>query len=211
MSDLSDRSIHAIDPQRQAELRRKAASRLKGAKAAEGSSSQAIDALTVLHALASSPQTASDALTLLHELQVYQVELDLQAQQLQESRDELESALRRKTELYDQQPVGAFTVDAQRKVLELNRTGASMLGIRHGDAQGRSLDAFISADGVRLLRAAVARIDAGQPRQAAGRFTLCTSDGVQQQVMANVGQDTTAGQYLVSLAAANEEGTSVAA
>jgi hypothetical protein len=37
----------------------------------------------VLHALASSPQTAADALTLLHELQVHQVELDLQAQELQ--------------------------------------------------------------------------------------------------------------------------------
>jgi hypothetical protein len=96
-----DLPVPAIEPERLADLRSRAASRLTGLAATKGSTASAADALSVLHALASSPQTAADALTLLHELQVHQVELDLQAQELQESRAELESALRRQIELYD--------------------------------------------------------------------------------------------------------------
>ena len=114
-----------------------------------------------MHALASSPQTAPDALALLHELQVHQVELDLQAQELKEARAELESALRRQTELYDFQPVGCFTLDSRLAVHELNQAGADMLGVARDGAYGLGLSAFGSTESALLLRSALASVDTG--------------------------------------------------
>jgi len=204
MAVLSDPTVHAIESQRLADLRRRAASRLTGTAATLGTTARAADALTVLHALASSPETAPDALTLLHELQVHQVELDLQAQELQESRAELESALRRQIELYDFQPVGCFTIDPRGVLHELNQTGANMLGIGRDDAYGMSLDAFVCADSARRLRSAMSNVDAGV-RQPAFLLKLSSKDGPERPVLANIGADPAAKRYLVSLANAGDQ------
>lgn len=143
---------HALEPERLADLRGRAASRLAGAAATKGSPARMADALSALHSLASSPNTASDALALLHELQVHQVELELQAEELRESRAELESALRHQFDLYDGQPVACFTIDLRLVVHELNRTASEMLGVAREDAQGAGLADFLSADGQRTLR-----------------------------------------------------------
>jgi PAS domain-containing protein len=196
---MSDPAVQAIEPDRLADLRSRAASRLTGAAATKGSTAGAADALTVLHALASSPDTASDALTLLHELQVHQVELDLQAQELHESRSELESALRRQIELYDFQPVGCFTIDPRLVLLELNQTGADMLGTGREDLYGLPLDAFLCAESARRFRSAISSIDAGL-RRASCRLTLRPKAGPECPVLASIGQAPAANRYLVSLA-----------
>jgi PAS domain-containing protein len=201
MSELSD---HAIEAERRAELRSRAASRLSGTAATKGATARAADALTVLHALASSPATASDALTLLHELQVHQVELDLQAQELRESRAELESALRRQIELYDFQPVGCFTVDPRGVLHELNQTGADMLGIGRDDAYGLPLDAFFSTESAHRFRSAISSVDLGV-RRTSCLLELCPKDGPERQVLASIGADPAANRYLVSLANAGDE------
>jgi PAS domain-containing protein len=201
---MSDLSNHAIEPERLADLRSRAASRLTGLAAAKGSTASSVDALTVLHALASSPRTAPDALTLLHELQVHQVELDLQAQELRESRAELESALRRQIELYDFQPVGCFTVDARGVLHELNQTGADMLGIGRDDANELPLDAFLCAESARRLRSAIASVDAGVRRPSC-LLRLCPKGGPEQQVLASIGTDPAGKRYLVSLTNARDE------
>jgi PAS domain S-box-containing protein len=204
MSDLLDLSVHAIEPERLADLRSRAASRLTGTAATKGSTARAADALTVLHALASSPDTASDALTLLHELQVHQVELDLQAQELRESRAELESALRRQNEIYDCQPVGCFTIDARGVVHELNQSGADLLGIGRDDAYGLSLDAFFNADSARRFKAAISSVDAGVRRPSC-RLTLCPKNGPERPMRAHIGPDPAANRYLVNLTDAGDE------
>jgi PAS domain-containing protein len=196
--------VSALELERLADLRSRAASRLTGTAGTKGSTARAADALTVLHALASSPETAADALTLLHELQVHQVELELQAQELQESRAELESALRRQIELYDYQPVGSFTIDPRLVLHELNRTGADMLGIGRDDALGLPLDAFFSTESARRLRSAIAGLDAST-RQASCRLKLCPKDGPERSVLASVGADPAANRHLVSLTNAGDE------
>lgn len=196
-------SVHAIEPERLADLRSRAASRLTGTAATKGSAARAADALTVLYGLASSSETASDALTLLHELQVYQVELDLQAQELQESRVELESALRRQAELYDCQPVGCFTIDAAMVLHELNQTGADMLGVSRDDGVGLRLSTFLCADGTRGLGAAMSRVDAGG-RPPSCLLTLRPKAGPDRAVVASLGVDPAANRYLVSLMAAHD-------
>jgi PAS domain-containing protein len=191
-------SVPAIETQRLAELRGRAASRLAGLASTKGSTARSADALSVLHALASSPSTAADALTLLHELQVHQVELDLQEQELQESRAELEHALRRQVQLYHHQPVGSFTVDPGFVLHELNQTGADMLGLACDDALGLPLDAFFSVESARRFKLATSGLDAST-RRASLQVRLQPKSGPERQVVASISADPAARRFLVSL------------
>lgn len=199
MSNLTDLTSRPRGSQGLVELRLRAAARLTGAAATKGSTAGSADALAALHALASSHETAPDALALLHELQVLQVELDLQAQDLYESRAELETALRRQIELYELQPVGSFTIDARLQLVELNLSGAAMLGLSRAEAIGLPLESFLGADSPPRLRAALASLAAGQ-RVVSCRLALSPRRGPAAQVSAHIGKDATAGRYLVSLA-----------
>lgn len=204
---MSDLTVHALELDRLTDLRSRATSFLTGAAATKASPIRAADALAVLHALASSPTTASNALTLQHELQVYQVELDLQAQELRESRAELESALQRQIELYDFQPVGCFTVDARLTLHELNLTGADMLNIERDDAYGRPFDAFLCPDSARRFRLAISNVGssvgADAPRPSC-RLTLRPRTGPERPVLVSIGADPVTNRYLVNLT--NSEG-----
>lgn len=142
-------------------LRAQAVSRLTGhgpAVSYEG----ATKAFGVLHELASSPSTAADALALLHELQVHQVELDVQAEELRASREELESTLQRHVQRYDALPVGCFTIDQAGTLHELNLTGAEMLGAEREALLGQTLVGRFTRESERLLRAMVSSASAGQ-------------------------------------------------
>ncbi len=200
---MSDLPVHAIEPERLAELRSRAASRLTGGAATKGATARAADALSVLHALASSPATASDALTLLHELQVHQVELDLQAQELQESRAELESALRRQVQLYDYQPAGCFTIDSRCILHELNRTGADMLGLGREEGFGLPLDAFLCADSASRFREALSQLGT-RAEHPACLLVMRPRALPQRRVLANMCIDPASKRYLVNLTYAGE-------
>ncbi len=65
----------------------------------------------------------------LHELQVYQIELELQNTELLAARDRMEVLLESYTDLYDFAPVGYFSLDEQGVILEVNLTGATLLGV----------------------------------------------------------------------------------
>jgi len=137
---------------KQAELRSQAIARLTGASAQPPVRADTSSALAVLYELASTPETAPNALALLHELQVHQVEVELQDEELRRSREELEAALNRQTQLYDQAPAGYFTVDRDTVVSELNLTGAGLLGVEPDYLRGRSLDSFLTPDSARELK-----------------------------------------------------------
>lgn len=157
------------------------------------------DALVVLHQLASSPDTAVDALALLHELQVYQVELDLQAEELRASRYELESSLRRQIELYDHLPVGCFTVDRAFVVQELNLTGARMLGIERDDAFGWPLENYFVPDSASTLRQLISSVVHGD-KGATATLQLTSGGGAGPLVRCQVGADPQGDHVFVVLA-----------
>ena len=90
-----------IKAESQAELRLRALQRLTGENGSHDGRLNASAAFQVLHDLASSPSTSAAALALLHELQVYQVELDLQDEELRRSRAELEATLIRQVQVYE--------------------------------------------------------------------------------------------------------------
>jgi len=131
---------------------------LSGRDNPERDRASAAQALKVLHDLASSQASAADAIALLHELQVYQVEMDLQDEELRRSRAELEAVLVRQTQLYDCAPVGLFTVDRDTALTELNLTGARLLGFERAALLGRTLHSFLAPQSGRALDAMLTRV-----------------------------------------------------
>lgn len=105
-----------------------------------------IEALKLLHDLASAPTTASDALKLLHELQVHQVELDLITVQNAAEHSETADQLARYKALYDHAPIGYFVVDLDGgHIIEGNPAGARLLGIPHEQLEDHPFVSFFVA------------------------------------------------------------------
>jgi PAS domain S-box-containing protein len=69
-----------------------------------------------------------DVDALIHELQVHQIELEMQNEELRNSRIELEKLHEKYYDLYNLAPVGYFTLDATSAIIEVNATGAELLG-----------------------------------------------------------------------------------
>lgn len=120
-----------------------------------------LDALSLLHKLASSPGSAGDALKLLHELQVHQVELDLQHEQLEASERELTEDLIHSARLYDFAPVGYFSVSPQGKIKRVNVAGAALCGEDRAELIGRRVDDFLAPESRPDLEKLVAQVRDG--------------------------------------------------
>jgi len=74
------------------------------------------------------PETREEALRLIQELQIHQIELEMQNEELQNSRIAVEELLDQYTNLYDLAPVGYFTLDREGRIRRVNLTGANLLG-----------------------------------------------------------------------------------
>src|ERR1700692_2036205 len=173
-----------IEAESEADLRLRALQRLTGKNGSHDARLNASAAFRALHDLASSPSTGAAALALLHELQVYQVELDLQDEELRRSRGELEATLIRQVQLYDCAPVGCFTVDRSTALRELNLTAASMLGAERDQLLGRSLDSFLAPQSARALHAMLTRVSEGAPAEA-DALRLLARHGAPRRVQAS--------------------------
>ena len=90
--------------------------------------------------------TEKDLLRLHHELLVHQIELEMQNSELQKTRDELETALGKYTDLYDFSPVGYFTLDNQGVIRTVNLSGAELLGVERSRLLGQSFGLFVAAE-----------------------------------------------------------------
>ncbi|MDO9554930.1 PAS domain-containing sensor histidine kinase [Rhodonellum sp.] len=72
--------------------------------------------------------TEADAIRLIHELEVYQIELELQNEELKLAKLQSEGIAQKYTSLYDFAPIGYFTLSNKGIILEMNLSGAKMLG-----------------------------------------------------------------------------------
>ena len=90
------------------------------------------------------PRTGDATQELLYELQVHQIELEMQNEELMLSRVELEAGLERYSELYDFSPAGYFTLDSDGKILQVNFTGARLLGMERAQLVNRRFGLFVS-------------------------------------------------------------------
>ncbi len=82
----------------------------------------------------------------LHELRVHQTELEAQNRELRESREELEASRARYADLFDFAPVSYLTLDRVLRVLEINLTGAALLGHERSAALGKPLRSLVRFD-----------------------------------------------------------------
>jgi PAS domain S-box-containing protein len=79
-----------------------------------------------------------------HELQVHQVELEMQNAELEKARGEIEATLESYTDLYDFAPVGYFSLDERGRIMEVNLTGAALLGMERSRLLRRRLPDFVA-------------------------------------------------------------------
>jgi PAS domain S-box-containing protein len=98
---------------------------------------------------------------MLHELQVHQIELEMQNSELQETRGKLEALLEKYTDLYDFAPVGYLSLDEQGRILELNLTGAALLGVGRSRLISRRLSTFVTQANRPDFLAFLAKVFAG--------------------------------------------------
>jgi PAS domain-containing protein len=75
-----------------------------------------------------SPIYKADMKRLIHDLQVHQIELEIQNEELMNTRKDLEESLFQYIELYDFAPVGYLTLNKDRIIVNINLNGARILG-----------------------------------------------------------------------------------
>ncbi|MBU1397416.1 MAG: PAS domain S-box protein [Proteobacteria bacterium] len=80
---------------------------------------------------------------ILHELRVYQVELEMQNEELRRTQGELDASRVRYFDLYDLAPVGYVTVSEKGQILETNLTAAILFGVTRGALLKQILTRFI--------------------------------------------------------------------
>ena len=107
---------------------------------------------------ASAGPTILDNERLVHELQVHQVELEMQNEDLRNSRAQAETALARYTDLYDFSPLAYFTLDRIGTMLQSNLAGARLLGLERANLTHRRLGAFITTHDLPALNAFLGQV-----------------------------------------------------
>lgn len=91
--------------------------------------------------------TEAELLRLVHELEVYQIELELQNEELKIARERSDINAQKYTSLYDFAPIGYYTLSKEGKILELNLVGAKMLGQNRSFLKDRLFGRFIPEKG----------------------------------------------------------------
>ena len=84
--------------------------------------------------------------TLLHELQVHSEEITVQNEQLLKAQADLEQARDRYADLYDFAPIGYASLTPEGMILEINLTGASLLGRPRAALLNLSFVGFIATE-----------------------------------------------------------------
>ena len=81
---------------------------------------------------------------LLQELHIHQIELEIQDEELRETRARLEASTERYTDLYDFAPVGYFTLGHQGEIIQSNLAGARLLGLGRSRLLNCRFEAFVA-------------------------------------------------------------------
>ena len=103
---------------------------------------------------ATSP-TEANILKLLHELEVYQIELEMQNEELRRIRDiATHSAIEYANlyeEIYDFSPSGYFTLSNEGIICELNLSGARILGMERSSIVNKNFSQFVAKDSLTVF------------------------------------------------------------
>src|SRR5580658_5717384 len=117
------------------------------------------------HEHSATPQSEAEARRNFHELQVHQIELEMQNAELHEARNKVEALLETYTDLYDFAPIGYFSLDEQGVILEVNLTGAALLGVERSRLIKKRLQGFVDPPGRALFLDFLKKVFAGPRKQ----------------------------------------------
>ena len=127
---------------------------------------QAEEAVRVQPARSNGPLSHDEALAQVHELQVHRIELELQNEELRQTRREAEALRDRYADLYDFAPVGYFTLDEAGAIREANLAGAVQLGVERRSLIGARFATFLHPDSRPAFAAYCAQVLAGGTTEA---------------------------------------------
>lgn len=99
-----------------------------------------------------------EAIALVHELQVHQIELELQNEELLQTRREAEALRDQYIDLYDFAPVGYVTLDVAGNIQEVNLTGSLLLQSNRQSLIGAQFRVFLHPDSMPLFTAFCDRV-----------------------------------------------------
>jgi signal transduction histidine kinase/CheY-like chemotaxis protein len=126
---------------------------------------RAEERLRLKHPPTGHARTGADTQRLVHELQVHQIELEMQNEELQKTRDDMEAALEKYSDLCDFAPVGYLTLDREGMVREANLASATLLGLERSRLVNRRFGLSVSAADRPAFSAFLARIFESKTRE----------------------------------------------
>lgn len=97
------------------------------------------------------PTEEADIKKLLHELHVHQIELEMQNEELHLAYETVEETLKKHTMLYDMAPIGFFILKENSAIVDLNFTGAEMLGEPRFSLIESNFRLFLSQDSLMVF------------------------------------------------------------
>ncbi len=108
--------------------------------------------------IAENTNTPSETQRLFHELQVHQIELEMQNEELQRARSEVEEGLSRYTDLYEFAPVGYLTLNREGEIRQVNLTGTRLLGLERSHLVGKRLGNVVDANSRPVFNAFLTKV-----------------------------------------------------
>ena len=127
------------------------------------------------------------------------MELELQSEELQESRAQMEAALRSQDDLYDAGGVGCSPAPRRPVTPDCNPPGAPRRGWGPHDCHGARLADHLSADSKRTLAELITRALAGEAK-VDGTLALRDGHGEEHTIVAYVRGEPAIGRCFVVLA-----------
>jgi PAS domain S-box-containing protein len=110
-------------------------------------------------------RTEVEMARLVHELEVHQIELEMQNDELQQTRTRVEALLAQYTDLYDFAPTGYFNLARDGTILSVNLTGTRLLGIERAKLLNRRFGFLISEADRPAFNAFLEKTFAGKDRE----------------------------------------------
>lgn len=101
---------------------------------------------------------AADIKDIIHELQTYEIELEMQNEELETSRQEIEELKDKYLFLYDSAPCGYLTLDVKGVIEEVNLTAAQMFLADKRELIGKPLSVFLEKDSLQNFLGYIQRL-----------------------------------------------------
>jgi len=95
---------------------------------------------------------------LVHELEIHKIELEMQHEELLQSRADAEKGLERYTQLYDFVPLGYLTLSRNGTIVEVNLPGAKLLGMERSLLKGDRFGRFIIDEDLPVFNSLLDRV-----------------------------------------------------